>query len=408
MKNKILTGLLIVLFSFIQVQCKSDQSTNEYNNSGKDSITKIKDVEIPHIDYVSLAEVQSHETDTNVVWFDDFDQLKEYMDSSGNTDPIMFFGEKGASMKAGFTKGEIKGEGNRKVTFGDFPGSPPVLKKGRKFDEIYWRIYVKHEHGWEGAPAKMSRATSIVSENWKQAIIAHVWSGQDNSLTLDPARGVEDQSDRIKTTKYNDFNNLVWLGNKPSSEFKISSTKESGYWILVESRAKLNTPGKNDGINQLWIDGRLEAERKNLNFRGSYKKHGINAVFLESYWNTGSPKTQGRWFDNFVISTKPIGPVSCPGNPTLYKTPYYGPEKIESWEVEVASDYQGNDIVFYSNVLTKPEHVTITTKNGNFDGSLTGKNSLQPGIIYFTRVRQKSTTGNWSEWSRWHQGFLVQ
>jgi len=68
-------------------------------------------------------------------------------------------------MKAGFKKGEINGEGNRKIAFGDFPNRSPVIKKGRKFEEIYWRIYVKHEYGWEGAPAKMSRATSIVNEN---------------------------------------------------------------------------------------------------------------------------------------------------------------------------------------------------------------------------------------------------
>ncbi len=93
-------------------------------------------------------------------------------------------------MKAGFKKGDVIGEGDRKVAFGDFPNSSVTVKKGEKFDEIYWRIYVKHEHGWEGAPAKMSRATSIVSDNWQQAMIAHVWSGANNTLTLDPARGV--------------------------------------------------------------------------------------------------------------------------------------------------------------------------------------------------------------------------
>ncbi len=380
------------------------QSNELYTDSVKINLV----VEIPKIDFVALSATQPFETDTNVIWCDDFDQKKQYMDSSGETDDRVYFGESGASMIAGFKKGEVSGKGNRKVAFGDFPQGSQILKKNQKFNEIYWRIYVKHEHGWEGAPAKMSRATSIVSGNWQQAMIAHVWSGANNSLTLDPARGVVDQTDQVKTTKYNDFENLKWLGNKPSSEFRISATEESGYWVLVESRARLNTPGESDGINQLWIDGRLEAERTNLNFRGNYTKHGINAVFLESYWNSGSPKNQGRWFDNFVVSSKPIGPVLCPANPTIYKTTYHGPGELENWEVELASGFGGQDVVFRSKKLGKTEKVKINTGNGSFSGSLEGNSSLSSGKTYFCRVRQQSTNGEISAWSRWHQGFKVE
>ncbi len=371
-------------------------------------VDKTESPEIPRIDFIEMAESQPQANDENTIWYDDFSSDKDYMESRGGLDTEMDFGTKGASLDMGFNQGDVTGRGDRKVAFGDFPGNPPMVKKGQQFEEIYWRIYVKHEHGWKGSPAKMSRATSIVSNNWQQAMIAHLWSGAGNSLTLDPARGVEGQTDQIKTTKYNDFDNLFWLGNKPASEFKISATEESGYWVLVESRAKLNSPGKSDGINQLWIDGRLEAERENLNFRGSYTTHGINAVFLESYWNSGSTKTQGRWFDNFVISTTAIGPVVCPANPTLFKTPYFGPGELANWEVEMASDYEGDDVVFKSNVLGTEEKVTIEQSNGIFLASLAGKSALSSGETYFSRVRQKSSNGQWSDWSRWHQGVSVE
>jgi hypothetical protein len=385
-------------------------------DDGEDSLLAgdtVKIVEVPRIDFVEMLDEQPHESDSATIWYDDFSAAWEYMDGYGAIDTVVKYGTRGGLMDAGFDKGDVTGNGNRKVAFGDFPGE--VQNKacaGKKFDDVFWRIYVKHEHGWQGAPAKMSRATCIVSDpGWRQAMIAHVWSGANNSLTLDPARGVDGQTDQVKTTKYNDFDNLVWLGNKPSSEFKIFSTDESGYWVLVESRAKLNTPGENDGINQLWIDGRLEAERLNLNFRGSYTKHGINAVFLESYWNTGSPKTQGRWFDNFVISTRPIGPVVCPANPTLHKTPYCGPGELAEWEVELASDCNDGDVVFKSIKLKETEKVTIGQGTGSFSGSLAGKSSLEPGETYFCRVRQKSTDSGrseWSDWSRWHQEFAVE
>ncbi len=365
-------------------------------------------LEVPRIDFVEMLVPQPHEQDPSVIWYDDFSSARQYMGLKGEIDNAVDFGLKGGSMDAGFNKGDVTGRGNRQVAFGDFPGNVKKVKDGEKFDDIYWRIYVKHEYGWEGAPAKMSRATSITSTNWQQAMIAHVWSGPANSITLDPASGVDGQTDAIKTTKYNDFGNLTWLGNRPASDFQLTDTEESGYWVLVESRAKLNTPGKSDGINQLWIDGRLEVERTNLNFRGNYTAHGINAVFLESYWNKGAHRTQGRWFDNFVVSTEPIGPVVCPANPTLFKTPYSGPGKLAEWEVELASDANGNNIVYKSNKLKRKEQVVVNKKSGRFLGPLAGKSSLASGEIYYCRVRQKSSDGEWSAWSRWHQGFAVK
>ncbi len=365
---------------------------------------------VPRIEYIVPNAIQPQMNDSDVLWYDDFNEgEKEYLESRGEIDPDESFGGTGGALRVGFKKGEVSGEGDRKIAFGDFPGNGgTVVRKGESFDEIYWRIYVKHEYGWQGAPAKMSRATSIVSGTWQQAMILHVWSGDDNTLTLDPASGVEGQGSNITTTKYNDFDNLRWLGNSPSSVFQISSTEESGYWVLVEALAKLNTPGKSDGLARLWIDGRLEAERENMNFRGSYTGHGINAVFLESYWNNGSPKTQGRWYDHFVVSTKPIGPVTCSSNPTLFKTPYHGPGTLSSWEVEVATDGEGEEVVFKSNEQGMNESMVIEPGNGNFIGLLSDKRSLSAEYSYFCRVRQKSTQGEWSDWSRWHQNFKVE
>ncbi len=363
--------------------------------------------ETPFIHSVDMSIFQPHENDPAVIWYDDFSKEKTYIESSGAIDYTESFDKVGGAMKAGFKKGEVNGEGNRKLVFGDFPDDSTVVNKGKRFDEIYWRIYVKHQHGWEGAPFKMSRATCIVSEKWQQSMITHVWSGVGNSLTLDPASGVKEQSDSILTNGYNDFANLKWLGNKPCSLFQISSGAESGRWVLVEAYAKLNTPGKSDGLCRLWIEGHLEAERVNLNFRGSYTKHGINAVFLESYWNGGASKTEGRWYDNFVVSMKPIGPVTCPVNPVLHKTPYCGPGRLEVWEVELASDFSGNDVVYKSRNPGTKESLTVNTELGSFSGSLLGEKHLVQGSTYFCRVRQKSTNGQWSVWSRWHQPFIA-
>lgn len=355
----------------------------------------------PRIESVVPAREQPHETNEAVIWYDDFNHgPKRYAESQGAIDTTNGFGGVGGAMRCLYEKGK-RGVGNRKVVFGDSPVyANKASRAGQRFDEIYWRIYVKHQVGWTGAPAKMSRATSFASSKWSQAMIAHVWSGGGDSLTLDPVRGVD--GERVLTTKYNDFPNMKWLGNKPVSRFPIHATEESGAWVLVECRAKLNTPGKSDGVNQLWIDGRLECERRNLNFRGNYTEHGINAVFLEAYWNDGSPVTQSRWYDNFVISTKPIGPVVCPRNPVLIKAPVGNAS--DGWEAEIAADYEGCDIVYQSRPITDGDRLTVNTQNGKFTGSVINADRLAPGQTYYTRVRHQAPESNWS---RWHQGFRV-
>jgi hypothetical protein len=70
---------------------------------------------------------------------------------------------------------------------------------------------------------------------------------------------------------------------------------------------RLNDPGQSNGVFDLRINDQLEAQRAGLNWVGSYSDYGMNAVFVENYWNDGSPVTQDRFIDNFVISTRPIG-----------------------------------------------------------------------------------------------------
>ncbi|MDC6366821.1 MULTISPECIES: hypothetical protein [Flavobacteriaceae] len=367
-------------------------------------------VEVPRIDYVQMAQKQSHQKKDNTIWYDDFSTVKHYLEERGKIDSTVNFGPLGlgGSVNAGFNKGDVFGKGDRKVAFGDFPTSGYIKNPAKSYDEVYWRMYVKHEKGWEGSPKKLSRATSIISQNWQQAMIAHVWSGKGPLQTLDPASGIYGQTDSVVTTKYNDFDHLIWLGNKPQGSFPLTSTEESGYWVLVEARAKLNTPGKSDGIFQLWIDGRLDIDRQGLNFRGTYTQHGINAVFIESYWNEGSVKDQGRWYDNFVVATEPIGPIESTTNPMLCKTSYTGSGQLGAWQLQLAEDYNGNELVYDSKEIVEEGCTVVNSANGTFMGRQKNKGQLQSGQIYYGRVRQKGRTGEWSTWSKWHQGFKVE
>ena len=182
------------------------------------------------------------------------------------------------------------------------------------FREIYWRFYAKLETGFTGFPDKYTRGIIFAGPNWQQAIGAHLWADSNarDHLMLDPASWIDDQS-RLTSTKWNDFENQMWLGAK-----RGVTALQAGRWYCIEAHVKLNTPGQRDGVFEFWIDENLEASRTNLDWVKSWTDYGINSVFLSYYWNSpGSPREQERYVDALVISTQRIGCIgSVPRPPT--------------------------------------------------------------------------------------------
>ncbi|HEY3854304.1 MAG TPA: hypothetical protein VGO67_07940 [Verrucomicrobiae bacterium] len=351
---------------------------------------------------ISSAAIQPAQSDPAVIFYDDFsapptvasERYLEYTSADGSFVWEPDGGLSGGSMKCQFAKGQVTA-GTLKVLFGRSPFNRGI-RRNETFNEIYWRVYVKHESGWEGNPAKLARATCLASENWTQGMIAHVWGGKGAMLCIDPATGIRDS---VKvSTRYNDFDHLKWLGSR-NGHTPIFSPAESGRWVCVESHIKLNKPGLSDGIFELWVDGHLEASRTNLDWHGTWSDYAINAVFLENYWNDGSVKKQARWFDNFVISTHSIGPLVASSPPMLERTPG---NLSTGWELEIAADPEGADIVWRSKPISAKEmRVTVDSANGEFTGSQNGKTALVAAHDYWSRIRRVGE----KEWSPWHAPF---
>lgn len=249
------------------------------------------------------------------IWCDDFesDRMDSYFESQSNDGSLVraeSVGLEGSwGLRARWNAGQVAA-GNLKVAFGRTPDGyvAPVDAGLERYREIYWRIWVRYQPGWVGGGGdKLSRAMSLVTSNWSQAMIAHIWSAGDGHLQLaiDPASGT-DEAGQITTNGYNDFDNLRWLGSARTGRL-IFDTPELESWHCFEARVRLNDPGAANGLFELRIDGELEASRGGLNWVGSYDEYGINAVFLENYWNAGAPVAQERYLDGFIVSTEPIG-----------------------------------------------------------------------------------------------------
>ena len=250
------------------------------------------------------------------IWCDDFEQdrLASYFEVDGAGGRFVRLAGAGVegsyAMRSRFSTSAQTSSGNLKLAFGRTPSSTfrPVDAGTANYREIYWRHYLLTPSAWTGgAGDKLSRAMILAGGDWSQAMIAHVWGASNGSeyLLIDPASGT-DEAGTLRTSGYNDFANLRWLGNRRASMPTFSDAAR-GTWHCIEARVRLNDAGASNGVFQLWIDGVLAAGRTDLNWVGSYSAYGINAVFFENYWNAGSPVVQDRFFDNIVVSTQPIG-----------------------------------------------------------------------------------------------------
>jgi len=182
-----------------------------------------------------------------------------------------------------------------------------------KHREVYWRFYVRYAPGWVGGGGnKLSRAQSLAATTFAQAMTALVWSGSRpgdhvplNVLGLEPKTGIGWRG-KLETTEYNDFPHLRELGTA-YSKTELFDREHTGKWQCIEAHARLNDPGRGNGVFELWLADQPEARLSGLNWIGTFPEFGINAIYLENYWNDGAPQAQERYFDNFVVSTERIG-----------------------------------------------------------------------------------------------------
>lgn len=252
------------------------------------------------------------------IWCDDFEQNRlrsyfEYVAANGAFVRAAGVGRDGSfGMRARWDSAGQVGAGALHLAFGRTPQAyfRPADAGTADYRELYWRLWLRREPGWQGGGAvKLSRAFSLASHtSWAQAMAAHVWSGtaqaRDN-LVLDPASGT-DTAGALRTTTYNDFGNFRWLGSARGAT-PVYADSTAGRWFCIEAHVKLNDPGLSNGVFELWVDGRPEASRTGLNWVGRFTSYGLNALFIENYWNAGAPRPEERFIDNLVVSAAPIG-----------------------------------------------------------------------------------------------------
>jgi hypothetical protein len=107
-----------------------------------------------------------------------------------------------------------------------------------------------------------------------------------------------------------------WVGFRQNQNGYSDSnllTLQSGRWYTIEVRRRLNDPGVDNGVFQMWVDGTLLSQHTNVRFRtpwngsfGSNFTYGTNFVLISDY---GGPATQTQsiYYDDIRMSTTYIG-----------------------------------------------------------------------------------------------------
>ncbi|HPQ96033.1 MAG: hypothetical protein KDI44_05340 [Thiothrix sp.] len=81
-----------------------------------------------------------------------------------------------------------------------------------------------------------------------------------------------------------------------------------GQWQEVSQRVRVNTPGKRDGIYEVWVDGKLATRRTDIVWRYGNQAE-IDAFLFSTFHGGASLDWAPRWdsyidFDDFVIGRK--------------------------------------------------------------------------------------------------------
>lgn len=99
-----------------------------------------------------------------------------------------------------------------------------------------------------------------------------------------------------------------WYDDGADGQYRIVP----GKWQSIETRVKMNTVGRSDGILQAWVDGKLALDIQNFQWRDErnpdLKISGIYVTFGYGGGNDtwDSPEDQFNYYDNWIVSTQPI------------------------------------------------------------------------------------------------------
>ena len=242
------------------------------------------------------------------IWCDDFeaDRTEKYFEYEGQernfarADKFGLYNS--TALRTIINQGAVSA-GRIAIAFGRTPATiPSVDQDGKVYDSVFSRFFIRTSPDFKPLVEDIIIENKVFASASVEAANAAVTSGPKDDvdfLYLNSISGT-DSPGRIKNTGFKKL-------SLTKSADPVWSTLSDGKWHCVETRMKLNNPKKFDGLFELWVDEKLQAQKNNLNWTGAFRDYGINSVALNNSWIEPSSISQERYFDNFVVSTSRVG-----------------------------------------------------------------------------------------------------
>ena len=196
--------------------------------------------------------------------------------------------------------------------FGDAPATPVWASgSGQHFYDLYVQYKVYYSPGFR-FDTNYKQFEIGTQDNFDQtAVCCNPWVANYTTIYVSSggAQLVEGNNKGTSTPQ--------WIGYAQNQGGYSSSnrfTLTSGRWYTIEVRRRLNDANVSNGILQMWVDGTLIMDYRNVLFRvprngsfGANFTYGTNWVMISDYALQGVSQNQSIYYDDVKLSTTYIG-----------------------------------------------------------------------------------------------------
>jgi hypothetical protein len=197
---------------------------------------------------------------------------------------------------------------NHHVKFSDLAGGEP--------EEAYFRYHLRLGSHWDpvvdgGKLPGLSGTYGVAGWGQRRADGSNGWSTRGAFMRSE--EGPNAASKRAIGTYAYTASTGGGLGEVWGWNLGSTGLLEKKRWYALEQFVKLNTPGKEDGVLRVWIDGMLAFEKADVRYRDTPALK-IESVWLNVYHGGVSKADRDLtlFIDNLVIARRYIGPGRFP------------------------------------------------------------------------------------------------
>ena len=187
--------------------------------------------------------------------------------------------------------------------------------QGAEPEEIHFRYYLRLSRSWRGA-VEGGKLPGLAGTYGQAAWGGRGWDGR-KGWSLRGSFGLPSSKDhpmpgRVLLGSYAYHGGsgkgygeiLPWTGSGTDGLIELDQ------WVCIEQRVRMNTPGREDGVLAVWIDGKPVLHRSDLRLRDDVSIRIEEAwlnIFHGGMQTAGSP--MHAYVDNVVIARGYIGPM---------------------------------------------------------------------------------------------------